>query len=924
MDCKFLLLIVPLVLIMGCRKNDDELTVDNPTTTIQIEGNVELPEGINSEDMVICNLVEEKTLEGDNVFGFEQINTIFLFNQKEERITYIGYPGTDEKDSYVLNAKETALFMTMRVIPFALAEENTDVIYELKKLLYENIPEIKALESAIIQSVVVNGYLEPSIISAEWRLAIDKVIEVLELDKFSPLRNGFAEGSTYAMQVRYPDGDENYEGDKEDSDGNWRIKRDFYNKYQSYLGFTVGNYNSSTSQVSFDGQDIVGYIRPYNLGAFLDGITDLPTWKQYFRDLFITLVYDINHNPTWDASKTSLYFDVKAPDQDAMVFISPKENTKVQIYNIAHIFLDFLAGTLNEANLVDDFVEHLISESPGLVIQITNAFKAQEFTEVADLLFSNFRDFFEQQAQEAVLDLITDGLIDEYLLGVEILVLEKIGNTAGFFMDLFSTENFAMPIDFQGKNPPSSPVVINPGHLVQLNNEFTTILKWSANDLDGDDLTYDVYLGTNLEDLALYAENISESQVSINIMVNTRYIWRVVASDGTYKTEGPIWAFDNGETSELGVMVDERDGQVYRWVKIGNQKWMRDNLNYEVPDSYCYENNSGDCGKYGRLYTWDVLMNGFNDSDSNPSQVRGLCPKGWHVPSNSEYEELIQFFDLSLLNVNIGGLLKSTTSDWISPNEGAIDLVKFSGLPAGRRIHDGSGFDELGNQTWFWTSTHFTGILKRARNLKSENDKFSNPTISKNYAFSCRCVEDNEEIGVVEEDGSFIDPRDGQMYQTIQIGDQIWMAENMNWSGAGSCYDNEPQNCDEYGRLYTHSEAENVCPPGWHLPTTYEWIILGQNYDEAIMNNYNICKSSGEAFRNLIEGGESGFNAKLAGRKTGTGYFRINEFAYFRVPGASTYVQFHASSISNSGCIIFHYGPSSPANFGFSCRCVKD
>jgi len=71
--------------------------------------------------------------------------------------------------------------------------------------------------------------------------------------------------------------------------------------------------------------------------------------------------------------------------------------------------------------------------------------------------------------------------------------------------------------------------------------------------------------------------------------------------------------------------------------------------------------------------------------------------------------------------------------------------------------------------------------------------------------------------------GSFADPRDSKTYKTVKIGKQTWMAENLNWEGAGWCYDDDPANGDKYGRLYTWDEAMESAPAGWHLPTDEEW-----------------------------------------------------------------------------------------------------
>jgi uncharacterized protein (TIGR02145 family) len=111
--------------------------------------------------------------------------------------------------------------------------------------------------------------------------------------------------------------------------------------------------------------------------------------------------------------------------------------------------------------------------------------------------------------------------------------------------------------------------------------------------------------------------------------------------------------------------------------------------------------------------------------------------------------------------------------------------------------------------------------------------------------------------GEIAADGRFTDLRDGKKYKTVKIGNQVWMAENLNYeSSTGSwCYDNKISSCDKYGRLYDWKTACSAAPAGWHLPSKSEFEQLMRYLGDDAKTIYP----------KLIEGGSSGFNVLFGG-----------------------------------------------------------
>jgi uncharacterized protein (TIGR02145 family) len=191
-------------------------------------------------------------------------------------------------------------------------------------------------------------------------------------------------------------------------------------------------------------------------------------------------------------------------------------------------------------------------------------------------------------------------------------------------------------------------------------------------------------------------------------------------------------------------ITDQRDGRVYRIVTIGTQTWMAENLNFNANGSVCYNNSPDSCAKYGRLYDWSTAMelpsscNSSSCANQVQSRHRGICPVGWHVPSDAEWTTLVNFVTNGT-GGGAGARLKSTTG-WNSGGNGTDDFG-FSALPGG--IGWSGVFTVVGSFGSWWNATEHDASNARRRIIESGVSHVNSGSSMKFGLFSLRCVKDD-------------------------------------------------------------------------------------------------------------------------------------------------------------------------------------
>ena len=231
--------------------------------------------------------------------------------------------------------------------------------------------------------------------------------------------------------------------------------------------------------------------------------------------------------------------------------------------------------------------------------------------------------------------------------------------------------------------------------------------------------------GGEIIDLGKEYSGVNEFALEItSVYAGKKWMDLCIADVGYYgNPEGSEFAETAPSVSDAGgVLKDSRDGQAYKTVKIGNQVWMAENLNYKTSDSWCYDNKDGNCKKYGRLYTWEA--------------AKMACPSGWHLPTYDEWQTLFKAVGGS----SAAGKALKSGSGW-SGNGNGTDTYGFSALPAGYRTGSGSFFS-AGGYADFWFASQYDSSDAYHVGLYGSYEFAHMGNGSKYNGYSVRCLQD--------------------------------------------------------------------------------------------------------------------------------------------------------------------------------------
>ena len=166
--------------------------------------------------------------------------------------------------------------------------------------------------------------------------------------------------------------------------------------------------------------------------------------------------------------------------------------------------------------------------------------------------------------------------------------------------------------------------------------------------------------------------------------------------------------------------------------------------------AFCYYNNNAhnESDTYGTLYTWAAAMNGQSSSDMNPSGVQGVCPTGWHLPSDKEWKQLEMHLGMNQFEVDEtywrgtdeGAKLKDKCTGLFGYYAGATNESGFTALPGGHRHN--LGYSDAGTDAYFWSSTQSGGYHAFHRQLNIDIEAVFRYDAPKHFGYNVRCVRD--------------------------------------------------------------------------------------------------------------------------------------------------------------------------------------
>jgi len=241
--------------------------------------------------------------------------------------------------------------------------------------------------------------------------------------------------------------------------------------------------------------------------------------------------------------------------------------------------------------------------------------------------------------------------------------------------------------------------------------------------------------------------------------------------------------------------VTDADGNIYNTIKIGDQCWMAENLRVGIAidinaspadnadmEKYCYDDNASNCGNYGGLYRWEEMMQYETISDK---VAQGICPEGWHIPSDDEWKTLESYLGMNQSVLNNSGLRGAQQGAMLRAGGSSGFMALLGGLRTST-----PEYSDIEKTGYYWSSTAYDHEYAWCRMIYSDTGSVGRYNRSKEQAMYVRCIKDTSSSPVIPQKPILITLKADSITQTTAVsggnitdeGDAPVLARGVCWS----------------------------------------------------------------------------------------------------------------------------------------------
>ncbi len=765
----------------GCDPVYSDTLAINPYV---MKGVVRLPEGFDASHIMVYSLTGRTPLDQLHSFIVKTKTILIVIDTLLNKPLYYAFPGTDEKQTFEMNARETALYFCLSAFPHAVRAEMADHISGLKTLIYE-LPEVKTLEEKIYESIQLKGYLDFDFITPYLGLALEMILSECDFEEVhvsdsvssAPAFHAFGLKSAESQNSSnsgYPYWDGKYHGwfkveyseptgyrdGFNPSTGIYYMTRNFYNSTPCFIGVKMGKVNESGNDVYLIG-DYIGFLEPYyppNLSVSgMYGV--ISQFAESTWDLINEGFMDGFAQTDAFSSSQPFRFELKAGEKDAFVFLNAYHDEQLAALNVAYVFLPIIGEFLPGKNAAQRFLNYLLNTANDGLRNYVVWWDEKQYPKIVEHMLNELKPFLIQEGlfyfwNEDVFNVIGDHVLAGW--SYVYTAISTLSNVLTMYSSL--KNNFGCFIPVQFDMPMIYPPQISTREVTEITAYSATCGGNILSDGGKDILTSGICWSTSpIPTIADFkttdgTKNFSFRSSMTNLVPGTKYYVRAYATNITGTVYGSIKSFTATAGASAGTFKDPRDNKVYQTVRIGNQVWLAENLAWlpavsppsedssTDPVYYVYgydgtdvsaASSSENCSTYGALYNWPAALN--------------ACPQGWHLPSDLEWKQLEGYLGLPIDEFDNAGFRGGEEGKQLKSPTGWTDDVSgtnssgFSAIPAGYRF---SEFEWMGIGLAWWSSSPASEENAWDRGLNNQTNKIDRYAYGKNSGFSVRCLKD--------------------------------------------------------------------------------------------------------------------------------------------------------------------------------------